>query len=49
VSSVRQSRIHMDPHAGHLRHIVEAFPRVTVAALADLVADEFIFGEISRV
>jgi rfaE bifunctional protein kinase chain/domain len=39
----------MDAHAGHLRHIVEAFPRVTVAALADLVADEFIFGEISRV
>jgi len=39
----------MDAHAQHLRHIVEAFPRVTVAALADLVADEFIFGEISRV
>jgi rfaE bifunctional protein kinase chain/domain len=39
----------MDAHAGHLRHIVEAFPRITVAALADLVADEFIFGEISRV
>ncbi len=39
----------MDAHAQHLRHIVEAFPRVTVAVLADLVADEFIFGEISRV
>src|SRR4051812_43908274 len=39
----------MDAHAQHLRHIVEAFPRVTVAALADLVADEFIYGEISRV
>lgn len=49
MSSVRQSRIPMHAHAQHLRHIVEAFPRVTVAALADLVADEFIFGEISRV
>jgi D-glycero-beta-D-manno-heptose-7-phosphate kinase len=39
----------MDAQGGHLCHIVEAFPRVTVAALADLVADEFIFGEISRV
>jgi D-glycero-beta-D-manno-heptose-7-phosphate kinase len=32
-----------------LRSIVESFPRVTIAALADLVADEFVFGEISRV
>src|SRR5215471_3144299 len=32
-----------------LRKIVNAFPKVTVAVLADLVADEFIFGEISRV
>jgi len=39
----------MDVHAQHLRHIVEAFPRMSVAVLADLVADEFIFGEISRV
>ncbi len=39
----------MDVHAEHLRHIVEAFPRVSVAVVADLVADEFIFGEISRV
>ena len=29
--------------------IVEAFPRLTVTVLADLVADEFVFGEISRV
>lgn len=29
--------------------IVEAFPTVTVTVLGDLVADEFIFGEISRV
>jgi len=34
---------------GRLRKIVEAFPRVTVTVLADLVADEFVFGEISRV
>lgn len=35
--------------AGQLRKIVEAFPKVTVTVLGDLVADEFIFGEISRV
>jgi D-glycero-beta-D-manno-heptose-7-phosphate kinase len=33
----------------HLRRIVESFPDVTVAVLADLVADEFVYGEISRV
>src|SRR3981081_2514450 len=32
-----------------LRKIVEAFPKITVTVLADLVADEFIFGEISRI
>ncbi len=32
-----------------LGRIIEAFPRVTVTVLADLVADEFVFGEISRV
>lgn len=32
-----------------LRKIVEGFPKVTVTVLGDLVADEFIFGEISRV
>src|SRR5216683_5926505 len=32
-----------------LRKIVEAFPKITVSVLADLVADEFVFGEISRV
>jgi rfaE bifunctional protein kinase chain/domain len=35
--------------AQRLRRIVESFPRLTVTALADLVADEFIFGEIARV
>ena len=32
-----------------LRRIVEAFSSVTVTVLGDLVADEFVFGEISRV
>ena len=32
-----------------LRKIVEAFPNITITVLGDLVADEFIFGEISRV
>jgi D-glycero-beta-D-manno-heptose-7-phosphate kinase len=32
-----------------LRKIVEAFPRITVTVLGDMVADEFLFGEISRV
>ena len=32
-----------------LRKIVEFFPKLTVTVLADLVADEFVFGEISRV
>jgi rfaE bifunctional protein kinase chain/domain len=35
--------------AERLKKIVEAFPKVTVTVLGDLVADEFIFGEISRV
>jgi rfaE bifunctional protein kinase chain/domain len=32
-----------------LRKIVETFPKITVTVLGDLVADEFVFGEISRV
>jgi D-glycero-beta-D-manno-heptose-7-phosphate kinase len=32
-----------------LRKIVEGFPKVTITVLGDLVADEFVFGEISRV
>jgi len=32
-----------------LRKVVEAFPKTTVTVLGDLVADEFVFGEISRV
>ena len=32
-----------------LREIVNSFPRARVAVLGDLVADEFVYGEISRV
>jgi len=32
-----------------LHKIVESFPKLTVTVLGDLVADEFLFGEISRV
>jgi len=32
-----------------LSKIVQSFPRVTVTVLGDMVADEFVFGEISRV
>jgi rfaE bifunctional protein kinase chain/domain len=32
-----------------LKKVLDAFPKLTVTVLADLVADEFIFGEISRV
>lgn len=32
-----------------LRKIVESFPNVTITVAGDLVADEFVFGEISRV
>jgi len=39
----------MNKHAERLVKIVEAFPNVTVTVLGDLVADEFVFGEISRV
>jgi rfaE bifunctional protein kinase chain/domain len=36
-------------HGERLIRIVEAFPRIAVSVLGDMVADEFIFGEISRV
>src|ERR1700722_7823546 len=35
--------------ADRLKKLVEAFPTITVTVLGDLVADKFIFGEISRV
>jgi len=31
------------------KKIVQSFPEVSITALADLVADEFVFGEIVRV
>src|SRR5512132_2243389 len=34
---------------GRLRRIVDSFPRITITVLGDMVADEFVFGEISRV
>jgi len=35
--------------AERLKKIVESFPLLTITVLGDLVADEFVFGEISRV
>jgi D-glycero-beta-D-manno-heptose-7-phosphate kinase len=35
--------------AARLKKLVESFPNITVTVLGDLVADEFVFGEISRV
>jgi rfaE bifunctional protein kinase chain/domain len=32
-----------------LRRIVESFPKLSVLVMADLIADEFIYGEIARV
>src|SRR5215813_14006283 len=32
-----------------LKKIVESFPKIIVTVVGDLVADEFVFGEISRV
>lgn len=39
----------MTEKIGRLMQIVNAFPRVTITVLGDLVADEFVFGEIDRV
>jgi len=44
--------LHMTKHpkeAERLKKIVESFPNITITVLGDLVADEFVFGEISRV
>jgi len=35
--------------ADRLKKILDAFPKLTITVLADLVADEFVYGEISRV
>ena len=50
--AVKRRSISMTKHlkeADRLCKIIEAFPRVTITVLGDLVADEFVFGEISRV
>jgi rfaE bifunctional protein kinase chain/domain len=49
---VRKFHEQMSKHlkeTDRLKKIVESFPNVSVTVLGDLVADEFIFGEISRV
>ena len=38
-----------NPAQQRLLRIIDQFPRVSVAVIADLVADEFVFGEIVRV
>jgi len=40
---------HPHKETDRLRKIVESFPNATVAVIGDLVVDEFVFGEISRV
>src|ERR1700726_2880224 len=35
--------------AERLKKILAAFPKTTVTVLGDLVADEFVYGEISRI
>src|SRR5438094_6850394 len=45
-------KIRMTQHpkqSERLKKIVESFPKVTITVVGDLVADEFVFGEISRV
>ena len=42
-------QVKRNSRAQHLLKIIDAFPRLSVAVLGDLVADEFVFGEISRV
>jgi rfaE bifunctional protein kinase chain/domain len=50
----KSSSTHINHHHGlteqqKLRRIVESFPKVSVLVMADLIADEFISGEIARV
>jgi len=52
-SPAQHSRAHAAPQPTSLHQrllsIIDHFPSVTITVLADLVADEFIFGEITRV
>src|SRR5205807_10548484 len=43
----RMNRHHKE--SDRLKKIVESFTKLTVTVVGDLVADEFVFGEISRV
>lgn len=45
----KSASVKHNKHSERLRHIVNAFPEITVTVVGDLVADEFIFGEIARV
>ena len=47
----KSSRLMSKPskETARLQKIVESFPNVTITMMGDLIADEFIFGEISRV
>ncbi len=44
-----KKRTQAGEHQARLLRLVDAFPRVTVTVLGDLVADEFVYGEIARV
>src|SRR3954462_1284820 len=46
---MRKSSAVKSKHTERLRHIVDQFPEITITVIGDMVADEFIFGEISRV
>jgi len=48
---MRQCRVHLKAKSqpDRLHKIIDSFSRLTITVLADLVADEFVFGEISRV
>src|SRR4051812_32097751 len=37
------------PAAQRLLKLIDSFPKASVAVMGDMVADEFVFGEISRV
>jgi rfaE bifunctional protein kinase chain/domain len=39
----------LNQESARLRKIVQSFPDVTITVLGDLVADEFVYGEITRV
>ena len=44
-----KKRVQRGENKARLLRLVDAFPRITVTVLGDLVADEFVYGEIARV